>query len=174
LAIGNGTASDTTGILTAAQFKASANGSGASLAFGINGNNGLFVDTQGNLRFTGNSNASTFVTSNGFMTIGFNSPLGFASSNTAVSIDTGISRLGAASLAIGNGTAGDFTGALKLGNITLTSAAPTVAAAQIGYGSTVSATANTTGGGLTLPLLAAGYIIVNIAGTAYKVPYYAS
>jgi hypothetical protein len=88
--------------------------------------------------------------------------------------DTGISRLGAASLAIGNGTAGDFTGALKLGNITLTSAAPTVAAAQIGYGSTVSATANTTGGGLTLPLLAAGYIIVNIAGTAYKVPYYAS
>jgi hypothetical protein len=35
------------------------------------------------------------------------------------STDTGISRLGAASLAIGNGTAGDFTGALKMGPLTL-------------------------------------------------------
>jgi two-component system sensor histidine kinase KdpD len=35
------------------------------------------------------------------------------------STDTGISRLGAASLAIGNGTAGDFTGALKLGTMIL-------------------------------------------------------
>jgi hypothetical protein len=88
--------------------------------------------------------------------------------------DTGISRLGAASLAVGNGTAGDYSGSLKLGSLVATAAAPTVATAQIGYGSTVSATANTTGGGLTLPLLAAGYIIVNIAGTAYKVPYYAN
>jgi hypothetical protein len=88
--------------------------------------------------------------------------------------DAGISRLGAASLAIGNGTASDVTGKLTLGSLVATAAAPTVAAAQIGYGSTTSATANTTGGGITLPLLAAGYIIVNIAGTAYKVPYYAS
>ena len=34
--------------------------------------------------------------------------------------DTGISRLGAASLAIGNGTAGDYSGALKLKNLTAT------------------------------------------------------
>jgi hypothetical protein len=33
--------------------------------------------------------------------------------------DAGISRLGAASLAIGNGTAGDFSGALSLGTITV-------------------------------------------------------
>ena len=36
--------------------------------------------------------------------------------------DSGISRLGAASLAIGNGTAGDFSGALKLGALTATGA----------------------------------------------------
>jgi hypothetical protein len=35
------------------------------------------------------------------------------------STDTGISRLAAGSLAIGNGTAGDFTGSLKLTNITM-------------------------------------------------------
>lgn len=55
-----------------------------------------------------------------------------------------------------------------------TTAAPTVASGEIGYGSTTSASANTTGGGSTLPLLAAGYIVVNIAGTDFKVPYYAS
>jgi hypothetical protein len=88
--------------------------------------------------------------------------------------DAGISRLGAASLALGNGTAADFSGSLKLGTLVATAAAPTVAASQIGYGATTSATASTTGGGLTLPLLAAGYIVVNIAGTNYKVAYYAS
>ena len=36
-----------------------------------------------------------------------------------ISTDNGISRLGAASLAIGNGTAGDFTGSLKFTNATL-------------------------------------------------------
>ena len=38
----------------------------------------------------------------------------------------------------------------------------------------LAATANTTGGGLTLPLLAAGYLIINVAGTQFKVPYYAN
>ena len=38
--------------------------------------------------------------------------------NATSTIDSGISRLGAASLAIGNGTAGDFTGALELTTLT--------------------------------------------------------
>src|ERR1039458_10115234 len=38
--------------------------------------------------------------------------------------DTGISRIGAASLAIGNGTSGSFTGSLKLNSITYVSSAP--------------------------------------------------
>lgn len=37
-----------------------------------------------------------------------------------------------------------------------------------------SATANTTGGGLTLPLLAAGYLDVQVNGTQQKIPYYAA
>jgi len=41
------------------------------------------------------------------------------------STDTGISRLGAASLAIGNGTQGDFTGSLTLASETITSASAT-------------------------------------------------
>ena len=46
-----------------------------------------------------------------------------ANANPAAgSADSGISRLGAASLAIGNGTAGDFTGTLKLGTINATTA----------------------------------------------------
>jgi len=154
--------------------------------------------------------------------------------------DTGLSRLGAASLALGNGTAGDFTGTLKLailnaatgiqiagaaasGNVlrgngtdfisatlaagdlsngvtgtgavvlaaapsftstvvvagittsaglTLTAAAPTVAVAQVGIGSTVAATA--TGGAATLPAAPVGFLVINVAGTPMKVPYYAT
>jgi hypothetical protein len=85
-----------------------------------------------------------------------------------------ISRIGNGSLAVGNGTQGDTTGQLTLGSLVSTAAAPTVAASQVGFGGTVSATANTTGGGLTLPLLAAGYLIVNVAGTNFKVPYFAA
>ena len=43
--------------------------------------------------------------------------LGWGTTSTP---DTGISRLGAASLAIGNGTAGDFTGSIKLSGINIT------------------------------------------------------
>lgn len=85
--------------------------------------------------------------------------------------DAGISRLGAASLALGNGAAGDFTGALKLGNEILTSAAPTVAAAQVGLGSTTATTANTGANGAP-PAQVAGYLIINVAGTIMKIPYY--
>ncbi len=90
-------------------------------------------------------NADAFITSNsGNATIGFANnatiSIDFASSaafrftsgslNAGVAVvawgnaggntvDAGISRLGAASLALGNGTAGDFTGALKLTTLTL-------------------------------------------------------
>jgi hypothetical protein len=87
--------------------------------------------------------------------------------------DTGISRLAAASIALGNGTQGDFSAALKLGTATLTAAAPTVAAAQVGIGSTTATTANAGANGAP-PAQVAGYLIINVAGTAMKVPYYAN
>ena len=51
-------------------------------------------------------------------------------------------------------------------NLTLSAAAPTVTANQIGYGSTVVAASNCGGGS------AVGCIVVNIAGTTHYVPYY--
>jgi hypothetical protein len=59
------------------------------------------------------------------------------------------------------------------GTLTAKSVAPTVAAGQIGYGATVAATASAGGGGV-IPATVEGYIIVNIAGTARKVAYYAT
>lgn len=56
---------------------------------------------------------------------------------------------------------------------TLTGPAPTVAAGQVGHGSTTSNTATTTAGGPALPALAAGYLIINVGGTSFKQPYYA-
>lgn len=62
-------------------------------------------------------------------------------------------------------------GKSQLGSLTLIQAAPTVAASQIGFGSTVStsATAGTHG---AAPAQVVGYIIINVAGTQMKIPYY--
>lgn len=87
--------------------------------------------------------------------------------------DLGISRLAAASLALGNGTLGDFSGALKLGTLTASAVAPSVSAGQIGYGATVATTASAGSQG-AIPATVEGYIIVNVAGTARKIPYYAT
>jgi len=53
-------------------------------------------------------------------------------------------------------------------SLTLTAAAPTVAAGQIGYGATTAAQANCGGAGLG----ATACIVVNIAGTTRYVPYF--
>ena len=97
---------------------------------------------------------------------------------TSIGTDGSIGQAQPAASDLSNGVTG--SGAVVLATapvvttITATAAAPTVAGGQIGYGGTTAATANTTGGGLTLPLLAAGYIVVNVAGTNFKIPYYAS
>jgi len=65
------------------------------------------------------------------------------------------------------------TGTTTMGNSVYTVAAPTVAAAQVGFGSTTAATA-TNGGGEAMKANVDGYIIVNIAGTAKKIPYVAT
>jgi hypothetical protein len=46
--------------------------------------------------------------------------IGFSVTTATSGLDTGLSRLGAASLALGNGTFQDFTATLKLGNILIT------------------------------------------------------
>jgi hypothetical protein len=51
--------------------------------------------------------------------------------------------------------------------------APTVGAGQISYGATVASSANA-GSASALPALPLGYIIINVAGTTAKIPYYAN
>lgn len=60
------------------------------------------------------------------------------------------------------------------GRLMLTGAAPTVAAGQIGIGATTASTVGAAGGASALPATPTGYLIVNIAGTNFKIPYYAN
>jgi hypothetical protein len=63
-----------------------------------------------------------------------------------------------------------FNGGLVINNI----AAPTAAANQVAFGSTTASTVGAAGGASALPATPTGYIIVNIAGTNFKIPYYAN
>lgn len=54
---------------------------------------------------------------------------------------------------------------------TLTAAAPTVSAGQVGFGAT-TATSATAGANGDVPAQVVGYLIINVAGTNMKVPYY--
>jgi len=80
-----------------------------------------------------------------------------------------------------NGTAldvvlADNTGftAFQAANFTAKSAASAVAASEICYGGTTATTVGAAGGASALPATPTGYIIVNVAGTQMKVPYYAN
>jgi hypothetical protein len=63
-----------------------------------------------------------------------------------------------------------LNGGLVINNV----AAPTVAANQIGLGSTTASTVGAAGGASALPATPSGYLIINVAGTAFKLPYYAT
>jgi hypothetical protein len=64
--------------------------------------------------------------------------------------------------------------ALTTSTFALTAAAPTVAAAQVGFGGTTSTTASTTIGGIAIPALVAGFLVINVAGAQCKVAFYAN
>ena len=111
LAIGNGTAGDFSGVLKLAELIIN----GGSNSCQINETGGT-----GRLGFSTGGNNQFALTSLLIVDMDINTVLGWDSHATGTlgyTVDTGISRLGAASLAIGNGTAGDFTGALTLGNL---------------------------------------------------------
>jgi hypothetical protein len=63
-----------------------------------------------------------------------------------------------------------FTGNVTAPDVILTGTAPTVGAGQIGMGAVTSTSA--TSGTLTPPAKYAGYMIVNIGGTNFKLGYY--
>ena len=88
-------------------------------------------NSASNLGFLFNDNSASTGYRFGSATV-----FGFSSSSpNSNAIDTGLSRLGAASMALGNGTAGDFSGTLKLAHLndtyTDTSTSGTIIGAQI-------------------------------------------
>lgn len=115
-------------------FRLTSTGNGLSL---VQGTNVLNMSVGGGLTFSGTGGmiiACPFSTSSGSITSAGNfnggsnnskiqlsstSTVGFYSGTTAGNNDTAISRISAGLMAVGNGTAGDFTGAVKVNNIQL-------------------------------------------------------
>jgi hypothetical protein len=58
--------------------------------------------------------------------------------------------------------------------VVLAAVAPTVAASQVGLGGTTATTVGAAGGASALPATPTGYLVINVAGTQMKVPYYAT
>jgi hypothetical protein len=89
---------------------------------------------------------------------------------------TGASNIHALSATTIAGTTVTGTGIVQGAGFTATAAAPTVAAAQVGFGSTTAAASNcnsvTLSGGITGTTNAAGCLVINVAGTTHYVPYY--
>ncbi len=121
LTIGNGTAGDTSGSLSCLVVNASS-------SVYINGGAGLYSSAGRIILSTTDGTGYAFS----------------AGSNASAGADTNISRLGAASLAIGNGTAGNASGTLNLTNIKLGGVATYLSG---GYaGGSIMAVGSTAGG----------------------------
>ena len=65
-------------------------------------------------------------------------------------------------------------GSARFKTLRLDTVAPTVSAGQVAFGATTATTVGAAGAASALPANPTGYLIVNIAGTAYKIPYYAN
>lgn len=113
---GNNSRLDITGIVTVYPYGPSGHGTGIEFLGSQGANNGSIDGTAASLLTNyafsdGPLNISTFtsrVTPN--LHINTDGSVGFGGTTS----DAGISRLGAASLAVGNGTASDYSGSLKL------------------------------------------------------------
>jgi len=176
LAVGNGTAGNTSGKLTTGSFSSTNTGAASTPNYAdVTGISGMYFPGSNQVFISSNNDPMLDILSfsSTYRIITRSNGVFCWSSTTGITdSDTGFSRLAANSIALGNSTAGDFSGSLKLGNETLTSAAPTVAAAQVGLGSTTATTVGAAGAATALPANPVGYLIINVAGTAMKIPYY--
>lgn len=99
---------------------------------------------------------------NGFTRLQFG-----GTSNLFVSLVTSGAIALACQLANGSGYAGFYAGDFRAAG-----ASPNVAAGVISYGGTVATTVGAAGAAAALPATPVGYIIINVAGTQMKIPYY--
>jgi hypothetical protein len=140
LAIGNGTAGDYSGSVQLTQLvvnnASSSTGVAASISFIGNGNSSTYIYAENQrINFSTGTNGalSDFCVNYNQVSLKAANTLGWTTGTSADSHvnspDTGISRLGAASLAIGNGTAGNTTGQITATTFTVAAsgAAPTSA-----------------------------------------------
>ena len=118
------------------------NETGAVFSIGASGS----VNFKDDLNF-GNVSAifgsgEAIVINHNYIALGSTTPIAWALDSHAYdSLDTGISRLAAGSLAIGNGTAGDFSGSLKLTGLSVQGALTDGAASTGTSGYLLSSTA---------------------------------
>lgn len=71
-------------------------------------------------------------------------------------------------------SAGTVLAAIEGGAVRINSSAKTVGASEISIGSITSTSVGAAGGASALPATPLGYLIINVAGTDVKVPYYTS
>lgn len=97
---------------------------------------------------------------------------GFSSISGAGTGSTNLAFGGSGGTKFGNGDNSTVVAVMSsTGTLQLSGTAPTVAAGQLGLGASTSGTA--TAGAATLPANPVGFLVINIAGTNFKVPYYA-
>lgn len=108
---------------------------GHSVFFGAVGSGGLFGLAAGQLGFFDVTSGNTLFWFDLSANMTLSAGLGFSAQGSfaANAADSGISRLGAASLALGNGTAGDFSGTLKLAHLTATALANSATTSAVCY-----------------------------------------
>lgn len=99
---------------------------GSAATLGLAAGNSFILDVTTGLFNYWFDNTGIITLSN---TLGFSAQTAF----NANAPDSGVSRLGAASLALGNGTAGDFTGTLKLAHLTATALANSATTSAVCY-----------------------------------------
>jgi hypothetical protein len=136
------------------------------------------VGAQGNAYFSANSGSFNSLLTNNAYFDGSNWKYVRSSAATHIEQITGSLKF----MTAPSGTAGntitwtqrllvDTNGATATA-LTLTSATPTVAASQVGFGTTTATTVGAAGAASAPPANPVGYLVFNLAGTAYKLPYY--
>lgn len=107
-------------------------------------------------------------------------PNATASTKLFVNVATTVANIGASLFGMTDSVAGGGFTFSRGGNLGVTTgialggAAPAVVAGQVSIGATVASTVGAAGGASALPATPLGYLIINVAGTAAKIPYYVS
>lgn len=114
------------------------------------------------------------------LTTGVTGVLPVANGGTASAVATGTGAtvlatsptLVTPNIGAATGTSLVASGAVTAASATLTAAAPVVAAGQVAIGATTAATVGAAGAAAALPTAPTGYLLINVAGTVQRIPYY--